>query len=183
MNIRPAKAADARAIAEVHVKTWQEAYAGVLRKDYLDGLNVDAYTEQWKATILLMHEEIENLVAEEDGRVIGFAGFGPNHDYPLGDEVGEVITLYVEPSRWGQGTGSALLTAAEQRLIEAGFESAILWAIDTERIRAFFDKRGWAPDGETRPHRAGPMMVRFFRKFDLSNRDLTPAGSGGAANS
>ena len=42
MNIRAAVAADARGIAEVHVRSWQAAYRGQIPDSVLAGLSVDA---------------------------------------------------------------------------------------------------------------------------------------------
>jgi hypothetical protein len=39
MSIRLAQASDARAIAEVHVRSWQAAYRDLLPQEYLDGLD------------------------------------------------------------------------------------------------------------------------------------------------
>ena len=41
MRIREAEPKDARAIAEIHVRSWQAAYRGQLADDYLDELKVE----------------------------------------------------------------------------------------------------------------------------------------------
>src|SRR5687767_3602644 len=41
MKIRPALPSDARAIADVHVRTWQSTYRGIVPDAYLDALSVD----------------------------------------------------------------------------------------------------------------------------------------------
>ena len=46
--IRPAIPADARPIAEVHVRTWQEAYRGIVPDAVLDALDVDDRERRWK---------------------------------------------------------------------------------------------------------------------------------------
>ncbi len=39
MNIRKADENDAYDIANIHVKTWKTAYAGIIHKEYLDLLS------------------------------------------------------------------------------------------------------------------------------------------------
>ena len=43
MIVRPAKPGDARDIAEIHVRTWQAAYPGLVPADYLAALSVERY--------------------------------------------------------------------------------------------------------------------------------------------
>jgi GNAT superfamily N-acetyltransferase len=49
------------------------------------------------------------LVAEQDGRVVGFAVAGAAKD-PQG--AGELYAINVDPDHWGTGAGRALLVAA-----------------------------------------------------------------------
>jgi hypothetical protein len=46
--IRKATPEDARAIAEVHVKSWRAAYRDLLPQDFLQGLSVDRREQQWQ---------------------------------------------------------------------------------------------------------------------------------------
>ncbi len=50
-RIREAVPKDARAIAEIHVRSWQAAYRGQLTDDYLDGLTVDDRLEQHRRSL------------------------------------------------------------------------------------------------------------------------------------
>jgi hypothetical protein len=49
--IRRATINDARAIAEVHVKSWQVAYRGLLPEDFLQNLSVERREEQWRRAL------------------------------------------------------------------------------------------------------------------------------------
>ena len=40
-SVRPAVARDAKAIAEIHVATWQAAYKDLMPEDYLELMTVD----------------------------------------------------------------------------------------------------------------------------------------------
>jgi hypothetical protein len=62
---------DARAVAEVHVRSWQAAYRGLLPQDYLDGLDLtlDKREAYWREAIIQGGPGL--LVAEVDGAVVG----------------------------------------------------------------------------------------------------------------
>ena len=75
-TIRPATLDDAEAIAHVHVKAWRTAYRGIMPADFLDGLAEEGRREKW-VTILTKDAPKEfNIVAEHDGKVVGFASGG-----------------------------------------------------------------------------------------------------------
>ena len=142
--IRPATRADARGIAEVHVRTWQAAYRHAFPAELLDSLSIEEREARWRDQGLA-DSAAETLVAERAGRVVGFASAGPSRDP---DCDGELWGIYVEPEEWGSGTGAALLDAALERLRAAGFREAILWVLgDNPRARRFYEKHGWSPDG------------------------------------
>ena len=76
--IRSATPADARPIAEVHVRTWQEAYRGIVPDAVLDALDVDERERSWNKWIGTPPEGVETFVADEDGAVVGFVNIGPD---------------------------------------------------------------------------------------------------------
>lgn len=68
------------------------------------------------------------LVAEEDGRVLGFASYGPFRPWPAYQFTVE-NSLYVDPACFGRGVGSALLAETIERARAAG-RHAMLAGID-----------------------------------------------------
>ena len=96
-------------------------------------------------------------LAERAGRAVGVLAAGrPLHPHPDGDRVLELIALYVDPAGWNAGVGGALhdLFTAE---LAAGEETAgVLDVWDrNERAVDFYRRRGWRPDGRTRPGESG----------------------------
>ncbi|HZD98497.1 MAG TPA: N-acetyltransferase, partial [Micromonosporaceae bacterium] len=51
ISVRPATLDDSERIADIHVKTWQAAYAGVMPQDFLDRLDLGARTAMWRRAI------------------------------------------------------------------------------------------------------------------------------------
>ena len=140
--IRVATAADAAAIARVHVESWRWAYRGHLPDDHLDGLSVESRAEGWTR---LVARETPVFVAELYGRVVGFVALA------LHAHEGEVSAIYVDPSVAGTGMGRALMEHAVHVLRQRGYTSACLWVLETnDRARRFYEIAGWHSDGFTK---------------------------------
>jgi GNAT superfamily N-acetyltransferase len=165
IRIRPGAPEDARAIAEVHVASWRDAYRGLLPDEYLDTLSV----EEREARRLVWFADPEPgsgvLVAEEGGRIVGFASFGPSRDDDASDGVGEVPAIYVDPGAVGAGIGRELFAAATRALRDGGFRRATLWVLEAnERARRFYERAGWTWDGAVSTHQfecANEPVVRY----------------------
>jgi GNAT superfamily N-acetyltransferase len=139
--IRPGTPADAEAVARVHVRTWQAAYAHVFPADRLANLSGDRRAEQWRR-----HPP---LVAEDDEGIVGFVSVGASRD---DDAEGELYAIYVDPTRWGTGVGRELIGAGEAKLRELGHRDVVLWVLeDNPRARRFYEAAGWRVDGSRRP--------------------------------
>lgn len=134
--------ADAADIADVHVRTWQAAYAHVFGSERLAGMDTDARTEQWRRW--LARGEVA-FVADVDERIVGFVWVGPSREP---DAEGELFAIYVLPEAWGTGAGDALMQAGIAAMREAGYLEAILWVLDDNpRARRFYEREGWELDG------------------------------------
>jgi GNAT superfamily N-acetyltransferase len=148
-EIRVARPADAPAVAEVHVRSWQAGYRGLLPDAYLDSLRPEdraaRYTFDRGAT-----GDPETIVALVEGVIRGFATTGPARGVANRD-VGEVLALYVDPHCWGRGLGRRLIVEARRRLTAHGFPEAILWVLaGNARAERFYRADGWLPDGARR---------------------------------
>lgn len=173
MTIRAARLGDARAIAEVHVASWRWAYEGRLTSATLDALSVDERETMWSRALADPEPGQGCFVAEEAGRIVGFAGFGAFKDDPTirggpvgakqDEHVGELYALYLLRDAQGSGVGRALLEVAQRELLAAGFERATLWVLeDNDLARRFYERAGWKWDGTTSEHR-----------FDCGNQPIT----------
>jgi GNAT superfamily N-acetyltransferase len=161
MTVRPAVPGDAAALAAVHVRTWQAAYAGLLPQDYLDALHPSQREPGWQrwlseikppAAILVWTAETKTAAetkAETDTGPAGFVAVTPSRD-PDADpgETGEITAIYLLPSCQGRGAGRELMAAAVDHLTVSGFRQATLWVLDSNvRARRFYEAAGWRPDG------------------------------------
>jgi GNAT superfamily N-acetyltransferase len=172
VTLRDARRGDELAVAEVHVRSWQEAYRGLMPDEYLDALDprdrASRYT--FEASDPAAPTTVV-AVAEEDGEevVLGFTTFCPSRDADAPD-LGEVVALYVDPERHRGGVGRLLMAEARRRLADAGFTEALLWVLDgNDRAASFYEREGWRPDGARRvehPYDIVSNVSRYRRRLD-----------------
>jgi GNAT superfamily N-acetyltransferase len=115
---------------------------------------------------LLAMPDLSLLMAEDDGRVVGYVGCGSSRDEDTGDEVGEVRSLFVSPSHWRAGVGRALMRAALDDLRERGYSIAGVWSFSAnDRANRFYESCGFTPDGAKRTEErfAGIASIRYRR--------------------
>lgn len=135
----------------MQAEAWREGYRGIVPERVLEGLDEAGLAAGWAQ--LLDRLPRGTLVAEREGRVAGVAATGPSRD---GDAVplrtGEVYSLYVEPSSWGEGIGARLLKGALQVLLVEEYSEATLWVLrENRKARTFYEGAGLVlEEGTTR---------------------------------
>ncbi|WP_344432040.1 MFS transporter [Amycolatopsis minnesotensis] len=171
MMIRPATPADADAIGEIHVRSWQAAYAGLVPAAYLDGMSVPSRQSYWRNRLDGTDARAAGsatFVAENGDTVIGFGACGPSHDRDADGHLGALYVLSLHPAHWRGGTGTLLHDRIITALRAAGHERATLWVLDgNTAARTFYEKQGWTWDGTVRTEPIGdspPLTeVRYTR--------------------
>ena len=155
MRVRDAVPADAEAIAAVHVRAWQVAYAHVFPPERLAALDQATRARRWREGL----ESGWNALVIDDAS--GFVSVGPSRDV---DGEGELYAIYVDPEHWGTGRGRVLMDAALEALREDGFEEATLWVLDDNpRARRFYEAAGWTLDGAVKEDEHLDTPVREVR--------------------
>jgi ribosomal protein S18 acetylase RimI-like enzyme len=138
-TVRPAAPRDAKAIAEIHVATWQAAYQGLIPDDFLKAMTVEKRLGYWREAIEFSDPQI--LVALDADKVIGFVGFDRSRDAGTKSTVGEIWALYITPEHWRQGAGLALWDGARDGLKEEGCTQVTLWVlVANERALQFYEQ-------------------------------------------
>ncbi len=158
LPLRPGVATDGAAIAAVQRRAWRRSYRGLLPDSFLDDLDFSYLGAYWAGRATVRPTPRHRLVvAGGRGEVHGVVDAGPCRDdgVPVDGEglpvVGEVRSLYVDPSATGGGLGTALLHAAESALRDWGARDATLWVVEgNDAARRFYEGRGWAADGATK---------------------------------
>ena len=150
--IRRAVVDDAERLAEIHIASWQAAYAGLLDAEFLAGLGEqrEQRTGQWQDWLGTESSDRAILVVVDDGSVIGFAHLGPAGDKDLDARtVSELYAMYLDPARYRAGWGSKLMEAVFEEFRSRGVAEGSLWVMtDNAPARAFYERHSWEPDGK-----------------------------------
>ncbi|WP_221583705.1 GNAT family N-acetyltransferase [Microbacterium sp. G2-8] len=159
LEIRPGLPDDADGIADVHVRTWQHAYRGLMPQDILDSLDVGQRADRWRR--ILAGADVDGRgstwVAVEDGAVIGFSTCGAARDEGP-PRPRELYALYLAPERHGSGAAGPLIHAT------VGQDPAYLWVLTgNARAIAFYEKAGFALDGAVKRDDRGVMVLEELR--------------------
>ena len=172
VTLRPGDGVDADVIARINVAAWRAGYRGVVADETLDEVSVE------RRALALPHAlgrpGRRAWIAESGGEPVAYATLGPSRDPGAPAGTGELSALYVDPAQVSRGLGATLLARAEASLRELGYDRATLWVLaENARARRFYERMGWAPDGEARTYRWGERdlpIVRYGRELSGPRR-------------
>lgn len=171
MTYRLAQPADADRIADLHARSWQTAYRGILSDTYLDH---EAPTERravWRNRFADPAPNQRVLLAEEAGTLVGFIALFLD-DHP---ELGTLVdNLHADPDHKGRGIGSGLLREAVRLILPEATAPGFYLAVFEQNQPAirFYERLGGVcvahtthgvPGGVQQPARyyAWPNTARF----------------------
>ena len=124
----------------VHYKAWQEAYTGLIEQSCLDKMSQEKCVEiayKWPDNL---------LVAKDNGRVVGFVGYGECRNEDMAD-AGEIFAIYILSEYYGKGVGRALMDAALELLPQ---KRVAVWVLQgNKRAIRFYQKCGFTADGKS----------------------------------
>lgn len=165
---------DAEEMGRLHVRVWQEAYAGLMPSDYLTGLDPEERVRMWDAALTKEAARMAAGEAEPDqvtshartraarhrttGAIVGIATAGPARD-PEPVLPVELWMINVTSSHRGTGVADLLVEAT------LGAAPGYLWVLTgNDRAQAFYRRLGFADDGHTKVHEpTGTVERRMVR--------------------
>ena len=169
LTVRRALSHDADEIADVHARSWQVAYRGLLPNEVIEQMvrgRADR-AARMRALLETADEPHHFFVALEGGAVVGMAVTSPSRDPDATSATGELEAIYLAPEALGRGIGRVLHDAAMDDLRDRGFTEVTLWVLrDNERARRFYEAAGWNTDAATKDEeRPGGVLheVRYRR--------------------
>ena len=149
VTIRAATAGDEAAVTEIHARCIGDVFAG----RYVPPAEERAERQRsWAGPTGAFHPRHALLVAEQAGRVVGFAAVGPARDADVDSATTGVLRIVaVEARERGLGIGSTLIAGAERAMRDSGFLVATLWVLpDNAQAVRCYERCGWRADDSER---------------------------------
>lgn len=157
-TVRAATIDDARAISEIHVDSWREAYREILTDEYLVTLDKDARKDFWIESLASPQSKV--FVAERERALVGWCAFGQCRDKDKDTNWAEIFAMYVDPEHWGTGIGTILMSQVAGSIASSGFRHVSLWVLKDNAIgRRFYKRVGFGHDGTTEEVQIGERLV------------------------
>ncbi|MGK4907863.1 N-acetyltransferase family protein [Streptomyces albus] len=139
--VRPARPADAEAVADIWRDGWRDGHLGHVPEELAAVRTPESFAARAAERVG------DTVVAVADGEVAGFV-------MVAGDEVEQV---YVAAAGRGTGVAGVLLAEAERLVGENGHDRAWLAvATGNARARRFYARQGWFDEGPFDYPAAGP---------------------------
>src|SRR5262249_33693821 len=139
IEVRPAKAADAAAVASTHDEAWRSAYQGIIPGAELERL-INRRGPQWWDSAIRKGSRVSVLVFVD--RVAASAIYAPTRARSLHSD-GEIYDLSLRPEFQGLGFGRRLFPAARRDLMQSGLKSMVVWALsDNDPATEFYRALG-----------------------------------------
>ena len=139
IEIRRAKASDAKDVADTHDEAWRAAYQGIIPGNELDKLISRRGPDWWDSAI---RKGSRITLLQFGDKIAGYANYGRNRARSLFYE-GEVYELYLRPEYQGLGFGCRLFSAARKDLQQSGLRSVVVWALsDNDPAVSFYRALG-----------------------------------------
>lgn len=164
--IRKALPGDARAIAQVHISSWQEAYRDLMPAEYLSVLQATLAQRESLWSRSIESGESTVWVAEVDKQVVGWISVGASRDEEAaGKNTGEVMAIYVLAGYWQTGVGLALWKVGVEYLMKQGYPGLTLWVLSrNDRAIRFYRRAGCVADaGSERTLQRGGATLEEIR--------------------
>jgi len=155
VEIRTAGRADIPLIADLHVRSWQDAYRGMLPEQFLQSTVPSELAGHWNQPANL--GDIL-LVAKSQEGLVGFAATKLEPE-PC------IQNLHVLPMNRSAGVGRALLCEIAKRLHCKGKTTVHLWVIEqNQRAISFYVRNGG---------RVGRIESKSVFGFDIDMREIS----------
>ncbi len=144
IHIRPPRREDAAALARIQVDSYRSAYAGIFPQDYLNQFSYDAQEVDWIEQLASASLDVILVAEAGDSQPAGYAvgRMQASYDAPRDSEL---VSLHVRRSLQRRGIGRRLVTALAASLAARGCRAMMLWVLEANPARAFYERLGAVP--------------------------------------
>ena len=137
--IRTIKYEDIEQIVDINIKAWKKEYKGIIDDDILNNLNKQEKIEKWKKN----YNKGNVIVAEESGTILGYCRYDDSTVYKNTDIDSEIIAIYVDCDKLGNGIGRRLVEYVKNDLKNKNKAKMVIWCLEkNQNARKFYEKIG-----------------------------------------
>ncbi|ELK47632.1 GNAT family N-acetyltransferase [Halobacillus sp. ACCC02827] len=144
-EVRTARFEDAATIAEIHVKSWKSTYEDLIAEKDLSNTTVEHRIALWETVLKKpVNGQIAYVIENDDHEPVGFVSGGKERTKNYGYD-GEIYAIYLLEEYHGKGYGKQLLKAFTEGMLEAGYQSLLVWVLTNNPSSRFYIKYGADP--------------------------------------
>jgi GNAT superfamily N-acetyltransferase len=147
MVIRVAVPGDAEGVARVQIGSYKSAYAGILPQLYLVGFSYEEQTQNWYELLRAELDDVVCVAEMHPENIIGYA-LGRSGQSGIRPYDAELVAIHVLQPYQGKGVGSQLIKEMTRQLKDRGCKSLMLWTLEKNNVRAWYEKIGGGYIGE-----------------------------------
>ena len=147
IQIRRATINDSAGIARVQVDSYRTAYAGIFSPTYLEHFTVEEQMQDWYDWMMNKPRDLIYVAVADTGEVVGYALGRPGLT-TIAPYESELLAMHVRQSQQRQGIGRSLFQTVAEQLQMQGCASLMLWVLEKNPARSFYEKLGGRLIGE-----------------------------------
>ncbi|WP_435077627.1 GNAT family N-acetyltransferase [Halococcus sp. AFM35] len=154
-TVREATVEDIPGIQRVARSGWTETYSEFLTETAIETILEDWYAAETLEKPITAPENVY-LVAETDG-IAGYASAAPT-----ANEEAQLYAIYVDPDRWNDGLGTALLDGVLDRLSDRGIRRLRVEVLaENSTGVSFYESRGFERTSEREREVGSQTLVEY----------------------
>lgn len=138
---REATVEDSYAVAQVHVKSWHNSFAGLVPQSFMDNMTVEKRAKAFATRAGVGFYKMFLAETEEERAVVGFMDVGESRESELPYEA-ELYAIYLLKEFQRKGIGQELFRLGVEALVAEGMNSMYLLALEVSPYRPFYEKLG-----------------------------------------
>ncbi len=165
-QIQEATLKHAPGIASVLVKTWQQAYKGVIDQDYLDSLDLKQGEERWQNILQTPNRKSQVYVLlNNQDQVVGIYSVGQSR-YPEHPFTHELYLIYILPEYQKRGLGRFMFEDIKKKLHALNVQNLCVMVLQQGPAVAYYKKMGAQIIQEHQTEIGGKQYKEYLMAWD-----------------
>ena len=162
IQIRRATINDSAGIARVQVDSYRTAYAGIFSPAYLEHFTVEEQMQDWYDWMMNRPRDLLYVAQTDNGEIVGYVLGRPGLT-KIAPYDSELVAMHVRQAYQKQGIGRSLFQKVAEQLRQQGCASLMLWVLEKNPARSFYEKLSGQQVGTQEPRRPASPSGRCRR--------------------